>query len=208
MIETFPDIPILRRNHEATLNSLNDGELDDLRVDKKLEVDDIVEYGLELGLLKDILGSFPDPRKSFDIPIEILLLPQIIQRLNDEHSLLLAPFMLNSAKLLAKLGYNARVIEEGFNNKNLHEREAPFHGETLKHLLLSVKGDDLENWYNTKVNGFLKKSIAGRTRTYIMDGTYLKIPRELLEKYPGAGVVKDKDGNISCGYKIVGQRAD
>ena len=93
------------------LNSLKDGELDDLRVDKKLEVDEIVEYGLKLGLLKDILGSFPDPRKSFDIPIEILLLPQIIQRLNDEHSLLLAPFMLNSAKLLAKLGYNARVIE-------------------------------------------------------------------------------------------------
>ena len=104
---------------------------------------------------------------------------------------------------MAKLGYNARVIEEGFNNKNRHQREAPFHGESLKHLLMSVKGDDLESWYNTKVNGFLKKSIAGRTRTYIIDGTHLKIPRHLLEKYPGAGLVKDKEGSVSCGYKIV-----
>ena len=67
MVESFPDIPILRKDQESTLKSLKDGGLDDLRVDKKLEVDDIVEYGLDLGFLKDILGSFPGPRKSFDI---------------------------------------------------------------------------------------------------------------------------------------------
>ena len=64
--------------------------------------------------------AFPIPEKaSTSIPIDVLLLPQIIQRLHNEHSLLTAPYMVNSAELMMKLGYSARVLCEGFNNKDL-----------------------------------------------------------------------------------------
>ena len=88
MIELFPDLPIVVHKQEETIAALKSGEIDDLRVSNQLPIDDIVKYGLKENFLREGLKSFPDPRKMYDIPIEVLLLPQVIQRLNDEHSLL------------------------------------------------------------------------------------------------------------------------
>lgn len=203
MAELFPEIPLIRYDQDATLNALKKGDLEDLIVNQSWPVDEIAEYGLDTGLLKDILKSFPDPRKDFEVPLDALLLPQILQRLNDEHSLFLAPYMLNSSKLITKLGYNPKVLEEGFNNRNTHPRQTAFHGETLKHVLLQVKADQMESWYNTKVNQYLKSQVAGRTHVYVMDGTKLTIPAHLHGKYPHSGMVKDHEGRIHYGYKVV-----
>jgi hypothetical protein len=43
-------------------------------------------------------------------------MPQVIQRLHDEQ--------LNSAELLAELGFSARVMDEGFNKHHLMPRQA------------------------------------------------------------------------------------
>ncbi|NOT80944.1 MAG: transposase [Bacteriovoracaceae bacterium] len=203
MINLFPDLPIIRHKQKETIANLKAGEIDDLRVSNKLPIDDIVKYGLQENFLKDGLKSFPDPRKTFDIPIEALLLPQVLQRLNDEHSLLLAPYMLNSAELMTELGYSARVLEEGFNNKNTYERVTPFHGETLKHVLLSTKVDQLFNWFNTDWNQLMKLNAPGRTRQYIIDGTEIHVPKHLYKKYDGAGVVTNNEGEVRYGYKVV-----
>lgn len=203
MIELFPDLPIVVHKQEETIAALKSGEIDDLRVSNQLPIDDIVKYGLKENFLREGLKSFPDPRKMYDIPIEVLLLPQVIQRLNDEHSLLLAPYMLNSAELMTELGFSAKVLEEGFNEKNKYPREAPFNGETLKHVLLSVKPEKLIEWFNTSWNDLMKVNAPGRTRQYIIDGTELLIPQDLFKKFEGAGVVKDSYDNTSYGYKVV-----
>ena len=203
MIELFPDLPMIFHKQEETISHLKTGDVDDIRISAKLPIDDIVKFGLKEKFLQQGLKSFPDPRKKMDIPIEVLLLPQIIQRLHDEHSLLLAPYMLNSAELLTELGYSARVMNEGFNKKNKHLREAPFNGETLKHLLLSVKAEQMIHWFNTDWNQLLKDNAPGRTKQYIIDGTELLIPGHLFESYDGAGVVKDSDGDVRYGYKVV-----
>lgn len=203
MIEFFPDLPIITHKQEKTLAALKSGEIDDLRVSNQLPIDDIVKYGLKENFLREGLKSFPDPRKTYDIPIEVLLLPQVIQRLDDEHSLLLAPFMLNSAELMMELGFSARVLEDGFNNKNKYPREAPFNGETLKHVLLSMKVDLLVNWFNKDWNELLKSASPGRSKQYIIDGTKLLIPAHMLESFQGAGVVKNNKDELSYGYKVV-----
>ena len=203
MIELFPDLPIVTHKQEETIAALKAGEIDDLRVSNQLPIDDIVKYGLKEKFLREGLKSFPDPRKNYDIPIEVLLLPRVIQRLDDEHSLLLAPHMLNSAELLTELGFSARVLEEGFNSKNKYPRETPFHGETLKHVLLSVKAEKLIDWFNTEWEQLMKTNAPGWTKKYIIDGTELLIPKHLFEKYEGAGVIKDSDDNTSYGYKVV-----
>lgn len=203
MIELFPDLPIVVHKQNETIAALKAGEIDDLRISNQLPIDDIVKYGLKENLLRTGLKSFPDPRKSYDIPIEVLLLPQVIQRLDDEHSLLLAPYMLNSAELMTELGFSARVLEEGFNNKNKYPRETPFHGETLKHVLLSTKPDQLVNWFNTDWNELLKSIAPGRSRQYIIDGTKLLIPAHMLDSFQGAGVVKNNKDELSYGYKVV-----
>ena len=199
----FPDLPILKHDQQATLESLKNGEIKDLRVSQKAPVDSIVNFGLNEGLIQEGLETFPDPRKTYDIPIDVLLLPQIIQRLNNEHSLVSAPYMLNSAELMVKLGYNAEVISEGFNNKNTYPRETPFHGETLKHVLLSLNAEVIIKWFNDSWGPLLAKFSPGRTRQYLMDGMKIHIPSHLSEKFQDSGMVKNSKGEYKYGYKVV-----
>jgi len=203
MFEMFPDLPLIKEDKEATMKALKEGDIEDLRIDMEMPIDSILFYGLDSGFLKEGLTCFPDPRKNFDIPIDILILPQIAQRLDDEHNLLLAPYMINSAKLVSKLGYNVRILDTGFNNKNKKKRETIFNGETVKHLLLSLKPEKLISWFNDDLGNIIKKHSPGRTHQYIMDGTKLTIPKHLYEKFQGAGVVENQDGTFEYGYKVV-----
>ena len=199
----FPDVPILKHSQGKVLGALNKGEITDLAFSCKMPVDNIVSYGLKEGLVQSGLKEFPDPRKRYEVPIEVLLLPQIIQRLNDEHSLLTAPYMLNSAELMAHLGYSAQILEEGFNERNIYPREAPFHGETLKHVLLATKVESIIDWYNEDWSPLMKGHARGEVRQYLMDGMKIHIPPHLYEKFEGAGIVKNNDGDLEYGYKVV-----
>ena len=190
-------------DQKRTLDALEKGEIDCVRVSQRLPIDQIVAYGLKDGFLQTGLKTFPDPRKLWEVPVDVLLLPQVLQRLNDEHSLLLAPYMLNSSELITKLGYNVRVLEEGFNQKNVYPRSAPFHGETLKHLLLSVKAEKLLEWFNRDWLSIWQANAPGRTGQYILDGTRIEVPAHLSKKYQGSGCVENEDGSLSYGYKAV-----
>ena len=143
------------------------------------------------------------------MPKEVLLLPQILQRMNNEHSLLLAPYCLNSAQLITELGFNAKVLGEGFNQRNRKERETAFHGETLKHVLNSVDSDAMIEWFNQTLFPYWQAEALhhagkrGVTRQFIMDGMKIEVPAHLKHKYEGAGTVKNEDGSYSHGYKVV-----
>ncbi len=203
MIESFPDLPFIKHKQDETISALKAGEIEDIRVAQQMPIDDIVEYGLDNKFLQEGLKSFPDPRASYDIPIEVMLLPQVVQRLDDEHSLVTAPYMLNSAPLLAKLGFSAKVLETGFNKKNSKPRETVFDGTSLRHLLLQMKPELILDWFNTSWNQILKDNAPGRTHQYIIDGTKILIPKHLYEKFEGAGCVKTESGDVEYGYKIV-----
>ena len=185
------------------IDALLRGEIKDIKVSQSLAIDKIVSFGLREGFLKIGLKSFPDPRKTHTVPIEVLLLPQILQRLNDEHSLLLAPYMLNNAGLMAELGYNAEVLNEGFNDQNTYERQAPFHGETLKHVLNNSKDGMLTTWFNEQWLTHWREKSPGRTHQYILDGTKINVPFHLYKKYQNAGCVGNEEGTYEYGYKVV-----
>lgn len=193
----------LVHRQSLVLDALKKGEIEDLRVSQKWPVDEIVGFALDEGFLQKGLRSFPDPRKKIEIPIEVILICQILQRLNDEHSLLLAPYMLNSAELISKLGYNAAHIQHGFNDRATHPRKASFHGETLKHILLSTRAPALLEWFNKDWLPIWQDHAPGRTRQYIVDGTDIEIPQEHVKYYDGAGTRRNSDDTFSHGYKIV-----
>jgi Transposase DDE domain len=201
--DSLQDFPLLAHRQERTLEQLKAGEIENVRVSASHPVDQIVLHALREGLLQQVLRTFPDPRNDFEVPIEVLLLPQILQRLNNEHSLLLAPYMLNNAELIEKLGYNAKVLESGFNERNTHPRETLFHGETLKHLLLGSKPELIVNWFNHEFSKFLMSQAPGRTRQYILDGTKIEVPEHLAKHYQKSGMVEDSEGKKCFGYKIV-----
>lgn len=199
----FREAPLLYHRQKEALDLLKRGKISDIRVSHKLPVDQIVGFGLDQDFLQEGLKLFPDPRKYFEVPVDVLLLPQILQRLHDEHSLLLAPYMLNDADLVTRLGYNALVLEEGFNKRAKHPRETAFHGETLKHVLNAASSTSLIDWFNEKWLPLWRKAAPGRTRQYILDGMKIEIPRPKKKKWEGSGVVSDNKGNVSFGYKAV-----
>jgi Transposase DDE domain len=199
----FLEPSYIAHRQEVVLDALKKGDLEDLRVSQKWPVDKIVAFGLEQGFLQKGLKSFPDPRGNFEVPIDVILLCQILQRLNDEHSLLLAPYMLNSAELIGKLGYNANHIEAGFNDRAVHKRKASFHGETLKHILMSSRAPELLKWFNQDWRAIWESNAPGRTHQYIVDGTDIEIPQEHVKYYAGAGSRRNRDDSMSYGYKLV-----
>jgi hypothetical protein len=201
-IEQIEPDYLAHRQNEA-LDALQKGEVEQICVSAPRPVDQIVSFGLKSGFLKPALLSFPDPRKKWEVPIDILLLAQILQRLNDEHSLLLAPYMLNSADLITELGYNASVLTDGFNDKAIHPRQTAFHGETLKHLLLSCRSEQMIEWFNKDWLTHWRANSPGRSRQYVLDGMKIPVPLHLQKKYQGSGIVKDQDDNLTAGYKAV-----
>jgi hypothetical protein len=201
---TFYDAPILVHRQKEVLDSLKRGEISDVRISQSYAADKIIHFGLKEGFLGQGLKLFPEPRKHIEVPMDVLLLPQILQRLHDEHSLLLAPYMLNDADLITALGYNAFVLEKGFNNRAKHPRETCFHGETLKHMLGGFRSPvRLLNWFNKDCLPLWRAAAAGRTRQYILDGMKIETPAPKKRRREGSGVVSDNDGNISYGYKAV-----
>ena len=184
-IDPIEEPPLFRLNQKETLERLKNGTITDLRVSTSYPVDQIVLHALKQGTLQPALRAFPDPRLNFEVPIDVLLLPQILQRLNDEHSLLLAPYMLNNAELIERLGYNAGVLEEGFNNRNVKPRTTPFHGETLKHVLLALHPDLIKKWFNGVFQDFIRKEASIQNLTGSVTGLIIseltKLPRSNLK---------------------------
>lgn len=200
----FRETPLLFHRQKEVLDSLKRGEISDLRVSHSYAADKIVSFGLKEGFLQEGLRRFPDPRRHVEVPVEVLLLPQILQRLHDEHSLLLAPYMLNDADLITSLGYNALVLESGFNNRAKYPRETAFHGETLKHVLNSFSEPSLLfDWFNRSWLKLWRQAAPGRTRQYILDGMKIEIARPKKKKREGSGAVSDDEGNYTFGYKAV-----
>jgi hypothetical protein len=193
----------LFHRQDEVMNAFREGEIEDIQVSQKMPVDQLISFGLREGFLKPGLQSFPDPRQTFEVPIDVVLVSQILQRLNDEHSLISAPYALNSAELVSELGYNIEILEQGFNNRATFPRETIFHGEVLKHILLASKPESLINWYNRDWLNILRENSPGRTRQYILDGTKIYVPESSWTEYQGAGKVKNQDGTYSYGYKIV-----
>ena len=189
-------------DREKTLKALESGAIEGVSVSCKMPVDGIVNYALDTGIVRETLAAFPDPRKNFTVPKEVMLMAKIIRSLNNENSLVSAPHALNDAAVMAKLGYNYRVVEEGFNDMNIHERTTPYDGDTLRHFLMDSKPDRMMEWFNKKAAEVFRRESPGKTQTYIMDGVKLHVPEHLVDKYHGAGSVRNGD-TWEHGYKAV-----
>jgi hypothetical protein len=199
----------LKHRQEEVIQSFLEGKITDAAISGERMTDEIVGHFLRGGFLQQALGLFPDPRKNWEVPMPVLLIPQLLQRLNNEHSLLMAPYCLNSAELITGLGYNAKTLENGFNQRNRKVRQTPFHGETLKHVLNAADSVAMIQWFNqTLLPHWQQEAVrtvkaSGVKRRFIMDGMKIEVPSQLKRKYEGAGSVVDDDGFYSHGYKAV-----
>ena len=199
----WPELQILEQNQEKTLDLLRQGDITDVSVSCKKPVDCVVDYLLEEEIISKISATFPDPRKTSSVPLDVMLLGAIIQNLNNDNSLISMPYLLNDSSVMTKLGHNFKVVEKGFNNQNKNSRKVPYHGDTLRHLLLNSKVGEMIDWFNKKGGDIFKKASRGRTRQYIMDGTKIRVPKHLAKDFQESGKVKNNEGEYEYGYKVV-----
>ncbi len=207
--DELPVVGYLKHRQKEVLEAYDRGDITDVTSGDGGPIEELVSHFLRNGFLKSALRLFPDPRKNYEVPMECLLLAPILQRLNDKHSLLLAPYLLNSGSLITELGYNPQILQEGFNQRNKYERKTAFHGETLKHVLNAVDSEGMMSWWNEGLfaswqeQAKLSVGEEGVTRKFILDGMKIEVPAHLKHKYVGAGTVKNDDGTYSHGYKVV-----
>ena len=205
-IDCLPDWPLLQplpENSKKAVASLIKGDIREIAISSKMPVDCVVNHALDTGIVGDVLGSFPDSRKSHSVPVEAMLLAKVMQSLSNHNSLISAPYMLNDASVMAKLGYNYEVLEKGFNDRNRHDREAPCHGDTLRQLLLGTPVGDMLRWFNRQAGDCFVRNTRGKTGIFVVDGVKLHVPSLLVDKFQNAGVVKDNEGQFEYGYKVV-----
>jgi len=101
----------------------------------------------------------------------------------------------------SQLGFNISCLENGFNKRNTKNREACFHGETLKHILNSSRAENFFNWFNVCLRKTFSSESVGRTKLYIMDG--MKIFSE-YRRFERTGVVKKPHSDkLEYGYKMI-----
>ena len=195
---------IIKKDDKETIKRLRNGEIDEIRISMQTTIDEIINYGLKTDLLKKVLESFPDPRKSFEVPLKVLLLPQIMQNLSNETGLGLAPQMINNSEILSELGFAPIHMEIGFNNKNKYERIAPFNGETLKHVLNHLKPECLIDWFNDKVGDIFSEHSKDKAhKCFVLDGMEIELTYEQSKKFPNCGVIREEGELPRYGYKLV-----
>jgi hypothetical protein len=67
------NIQILRQNPEKVLDSLKQGKIEKMELAVDQVTDEFMLYGLRGGLIDELAGSFPDPRKECEITIKQIL---------------------------------------------------------------------------------------------------------------------------------------
>ena len=99
-------IQILTRNQLKVLGSLQQGEIDSAEEAVNQITDDFMLYGIRSGLIDELAGSFPDPRKESEISIKQILSASIAGHYQDMYAMSQSPYALHSPVLLAELGLN------------------------------------------------------------------------------------------------------
>jgi hypothetical protein len=188
------NIQILRQNPEKVLDSLKQGKIEKMELAVDQVTDEFMLYGLRGGLIDELAGSFPDPRKECEITIKQILSASIAGHYQDMYAMSQSPYALHSPVLLGELGLNVKVLYpgEGISRRGTGD-STPFHGDVIRKMLDGMTPVELIDWYNRVVGSAYLRQAKYEPTIHILDCTELEVPLG-NEKYEGSGVVSGKKG--------------
>jgi Transposase DDE domain len=128
------------RNGAAVRQAIELGEIAHIETASEEFTDEFLLFAIESGLLKRWAGTFPDPRRAPEIPMEVILPAHIAARFAGLYSLRKAGYVLRSARVLGALGYSVEVVapERGLSVRGTSDDQL-FSGDVVRKLLVQME---------------------------------------------------------------------
>jgi hypothetical protein len=133
-------IKLWAHNGEAVRQAIELGEIAHIETASEELTDEFLLFAIESGLLKRWAESFPDPRDTPEIAMEVILPAHIAARFAGLYSMRKAGYVLRSARVLGALGYSVEVVAPagGLSLRGTSDDKL-FSGDVVRKLLIQME---------------------------------------------------------------------
>jgi hypothetical protein len=139
--------------------------------------DEFLCYVHEIGLLKFIDKTYPNPREKNEVPIWFLVSCQFVMRFYQTGRYNNLRYLLNAGSLLTRFGYNVGTTQIGFNSKNKNPRKTVIHDDTVRKFFKDTDHQAICSWYRTELQQWFKsKRVFHPAGLFILDQSHLVVP--------------------------------
>jgi hypothetical protein len=183
------ELVIFEQNKPFVLEALRNGEFDYIEAASEVFEADFFRFIKARALLDELAQSYPTPRKKQDVPFWFYVASNLSMRLHGVHAFDAFPMVVRSGGMLQAFGPQAgrkvvhpdtgemTVVCEGFNQKNLYDRQTPCDPDYLRKLAKDTDSAALLQWFNRDVVGaFPSHRAFDKEGLFIGDASYLFVP--------------------------------
>jgi len=183
------DLVIFEENKPFVLEALGNGEFDYMEAASEVFEADFFRFIKARALLDELAQSYPTPRKKQDVPFWFYVASNLSMRLHGVHAFDAFPMVVRSGGMLQAFGPQAgrklvhpttgetTILCEGFNQKNLYDRETPCDQDYLRKVAKDTDAQALMRWFGEDgVRVFERRRIFDREGVFIGDASYLFVP--------------------------------
>jgi len=180
---------IFEKNKPLVLQALQDGEFDYIEAASEVFETDFFKYIGAKGILEKAAQSYPTPRKKQEVPLWFYIASDLSMRLHGVHSFDAYPTVVQTGGMLnafcPRVGRKTihpdtkqvTVACEGFNEKNIYDRQTPCDSDFLRKLAKQTPAEKLMRWMNTDLARVLHTQRAfDKEGLFIGDASYLFVP--------------------------------
>lgn len=183
------DLVIFEENKPFVLQALGNGDFDYIESASEVFETDFFRFIKAKAILNKLAESYPTPRKKEDVPLWLYVSSNLSMRLHGVHSFNAYPLVVRSGGMLTAFGprVGRKVIHpdtgdvtltcEGFNQKNLYDRETPCDQDFLRKVAKDTDAEVLMSWFGNEVQKvFGSSGVFDREGIFLGDASYLFVP--------------------------------
>jgi hypothetical protein len=183
-------VPMLyERNDSYVIEAFRQGEFDYLEGVGEVSEADFFRAITGRNILRKLAETYPSACKKHDVPVWVYIASDLSMRLHGVHSFHAFPYVVRSGGMVQafgpEMGHKAVHPEtgdislacEGFNHKNMFDRQTPCDQDYLRKMARRTEPELLEDWFNRDVVGVFKQHHAFDAEgIFIGDATHLFVP--------------------------------
>jgi hypothetical protein len=183
------DLVVFEENKPFVLQALGNGDFDYIESASEVFETDFFRFIKAKAILDKLALSYPTPRKKEDVPLWFYVSSNLSMRLHGVHSFNAFPMVVRSGGMLNAFGPKAgrkvthpdtkdgTITCEGFNKKNLYDRETPCDQDFLRKMSKDTDADALLGWFCNQAQRVFRSTRAfDKEGIFIGDASYLFVP--------------------------------
>jgi hypothetical protein len=183
------DLVIFEENKPLVLEALGNGEFDYMEAASEVFEADFFRFIKARALLGELAETYPTPRKKHDVPFWFYVASNLSMRLHGVHAFDAYPMVVRSGGMLQAFGPRAgrKVVHpttgqktihcQGFNQKNLYDRQTPCDPDYLRKVAKDTDAQALMRWFGQDgVRAFERRRMFEPEGIFIGDASYLFVP--------------------------------